>query len=631
MPAVVLPAEEQAAVPRPCLKRKRESDVFDDASPESFSETMFRTYVENALDQLERQQNTDAINSINPERLGPTQQLYLVRALTAHITRLDMNACSSLVSGILKMPWAGRDAQFSAAYGRFLTVLVSAIPRWSVEVSNRVIADFTLRDAEAQHAVLRFVVRLIPTISSAFPALLAKHFPHKSDTTAHMVAYIRNLLEVLEYCGELEKFVWGLIMERVVQLDVELFDEFDDASDDESDDELEGEDIDDFMSDSEDEAELEADEAGAGAEAEARNQDEDDEADSEDENDVPDVAMDMADLRLKLDTIVCMLFEHLDRKFSAQALESGDAIGLFNNLLDVFKTYVLQTHRTRSVQYLLFKVCHAHIDLLDAFLANMIELALSPDENIERRQKAMQYIASFVARARGLSRSQVVFVVSFLAGWLNRYVREREIEVDHGVGGMGRFKMLYAVSQALFYIFCFRHPLLRRTGDETTPSTSEWECDLDQVFQRLIVTKFNPLRYCKKTVVAMFARIAQRENAAYCFTIMEQNNRQRSPDGGPPSSSSHTTPASTPSVSSSLSSYFGAVSSMWAKSPEFVAIEGYFPFDPLLLKRARQRVAPFYVEWDDVAGDDSGSDYSGDDDNSDIESDMDSENDSDDE
>jgi RNA polymerase I-specific transcription initiation factor RRN3 len=597
----------------PTLKKVR----IDTSEEIIVSGNMFKSYIQNALDQLDNH-NPGPLNSLasrlalpstSQDALTTQQLMFMLSALTSEVSRLDSQACDPISESILKLQWVQRGPDFEALFVRFLGVLISGIPKWWSRVANKVIAEFTQLKTDSHHSVLRHILRLIPTSSSAFQSIFIKHFPHKSSKVKPTVAYIKNLLVCSEYVRELERGVWSLIFERLVELDVELYEDFDDDNEDENDEEDEEDD------DEDEDDELE-NQDGIKAEESNGDNDDEDEFDGSDEEITQhelgdDATQEMQLITRKLDIILSILFEYLDERINPQTLENGDGISLFTILLEEFKAFVLPTHRTRSIQYLIFRVCHSHPDLLDAFLASMTELALSPTEHVERRQKAMQYISSFVARAKGLTKTQIVFVVSILTAWLDRYITEREVEVDYAMGGMGRFKMFFSVSQTLFYIFCFRHQMLEKEGG--------WECDLDKLFQRLIITKFNPLRYCKRTVVAMFARIAQKKDAAYCFTIMEQNRL-----GGFRSSAS-TTPSTTP-YSSMTSSYFGPTSTFWAKNQEFAALEGYFPFDPLVLKRAGKYIRDYYVEWDDISEEfeDSGSeDYEEEDnDNSDQEVEM---------
>ena len=52
-------------------------------------------------------------------------------------------------------------------------------------------------------------------------------------------------------------------------------------------------------------------------------------------------------------------------------------------------------------------------------------------------------------------------------------------------------------------------------------------CDLDKFFQRAILTKFNPLKFCDETVVYIFAKLATKLNVCYCYSIIEHNKRER--------------------------------------------------------------------------------------------------------
>ena len=51
----------------------------------------------------------------------------------------------------------------------------------------------------------------------------------------------------------------------------------------------------------------------------------------------------------------------------------------------------------------------------------------------------------------------------------------------------------------------------------TSTTENDWECDLDKFFQRAILTKFNPLKFCDETVVYIFAKLATKLNVCYCY------------------------------------------------------------------------------------------------------------------
>ena len=167
--------------------------------------------------------------------------------------------------------------------------------------------------------------------------------------------------------------------------------------------------------------------------------------------------------------------------------------------------------------------------------------------------------------------------------WLNRYVQERECEISDyednktgskSVGGMERFKLFYAAFQVLIYVFCFRHQMLLN-------SSGEWECEIDQFFQRVIVTKFNPLKYCDETVVFIFAKIATKMNVCYCYSIIEHNKRERM------------------LLTRGKNNLPSAVYNFKLKQ-EFLDLEAYFPFDPIVLPNSKEIISANYIEWAEV-------------------------------
>lgn len=588
------------------------------------------------------------------------------------------------------------DSTFINAYIRFLTVLVSGVPRWWFDITQKMIRSFlTEENTSPQHIVIRHILKLMPTAVSSLQSIITNNFPHKNETKEITVNYVENLLKIIDYSPESRSSIWSLIFERILQQDVELQDMIDsDDEEEEEDDEDQDDDEDDSSDDDSDEdsddgsltpthaensnnltgrikieSEGVADVANMiqsnvdSKEVETVNgqqqqqqhhhqsdpEDEDEEEDglhgmetlfdNDEFNYDVDGGINYFRLRNTLDSLITLLFEYIEKRLTSETIleENGPAQVLFTILLSNFQNYILPTHRTRCVQFIIFRAAHAHPALLDAFLVSLIDIALSPIENMDRRLKAVEYISSFIARARGLSRTKVLFVVSIFADWLKRYVEEREHEVDedNGALGMGRFKIFYAVTQALMYMFCFHHEIMRanynpslkasskRAADNTqrrndlingslhadheqeeilslkTSADSEWECNLDRLFQRLIVSKFNPLKYCSDSVVSKFAQIALHENLAYCFTIMEQNRLGRHRTASASISSSRS--ASGQGTTSQSSSMFKL-----NLNKQFVMLDAVFPFDPLHLPVAKKMVDDIYNEW--VSTEDSDSD-----------------------
>lgn len=510
--------------------------------------------------------------------------IVVLKSLTVNIARLEL--ASSLIAGILQYPWlqvaqaAVAEQQVSLemtafvdAYAQFLTVLVSSFPRFLNDVLYKLVREFPTVSADVaalypHHRLLKRFVTYFPTCISSVPRMLSKNSPHHlSSLPADVTNFVYNSMRLLDYCPDLQYNVWQMVMELCISLDVDLQNELDDLDDDAIEELING-----------DEEEIEAPDATDAPEEEGEVYE-------------PSSTASIKTMVSKLDGVLDLLLQTTEPAFSEEEIAQGNGVTLFNTLSLLFKTHVLPTHFTKLIQFLLFHVSQYQPEFADSFLVLLIDVAFSTSETIEKRLKALQYLSSYIARAQNLTRHQVVFIVSYLMGWINKYITEREHEVfefsDSSSGGMERFKMFYATFQALLYVFCFRHYQLKKND-----SDSEWECDIDKFFQRVIITKFNPLKYCDETVVYIFAKLATKLNVCYCYSIIEHNKRERMIQGNL-------------NMPSNVGNF--------RHKQEFLDLEAYFPFDPLVLPASKKIISQNYVEWslvnpvDDDEDEDSGS------------------------
>lgn len=574
-------------------KIDRNNDVQNN---KEFSMTLYRNFVRNALEDLEKNDTSQietlanqlALPASSPDKISPENFNILLRILSNNINRVDNHHCITLIQSIINYDkWWELPSTTLSSYIFFIRILCSSLPKWWQDLSLILISNFTLSMSKTttHHEMLKYFLKAIPSSTSFIDSYIAKFFPNKNDSKKNLVNYVSNVLRLTEYCSELRFQSWSLVIEKVISIDVELqneLDELDDDIEDDIDDELDSE-------DSEDENMHEEEDQGQNGKNDdpiGFIPDEDDDMEGDEEYNV-EVSQNIKELSSKLDAILSLITKQLSCSLTAESIENGDGVSIFNTLTSLFKTHILPTYYTKSIQYIMFHVSQQQLELMDAFLVTLIDISFSPNENAEKKVKSLQYIGSFIARAKKLSKTQIIFVASYLTSWLNRYVLEREDEVDQS-GGMERFKHFYAAFQALCYIFCFRHSLFR-DGDS-------WECEIDKFFQRMVISKFNPLKFCNENVMMMFARIAQHEGVVYCFSIIENNNNERlrgimgKADSNMPSSASSTGTSSTSSWS-------------LVARQQFIDLQSYFPYDPLFLKNYKRMMRDYYIEWSDVSGD----------------------------
>lgn len=160
-------------------------------------------------------------------------------ALTSVVSKLDQSH-EPLVETILSVPWATTEDAFVHAYLRFVGALVSARTEWLKVVLDKCVRGFKYRSAytlaspaalphltrrliyDRIHDLLRLLLALVPTLSPSLAPVLALHFPSKREPRPAQICYIDNLLHLTEYCTALCEDVLTLVVERALNIDVEI-------------------------------------------------------------------------------------------------------------------------------------------------------------------------------------------------------------------------------------------------------------------------------------------------------------------------------------------------------------------------------------------------------------------------
>lgn len=537
-----------------------------------------------------------SLPSKSSEKISNEHLNILLDTLSNNIARLDTSRGNTIIQSLITLEkWWDLPTLTLNKYIFFIRILCSSIPKWWQDVSMNLISNFTLPDSKTSyhHGLLKYFCTVIPSSINYIDGYLSKFFPNKNDTRKNLVNYISNILALTSYCKELRFQAWSLLIERIISIDVELQNELDELDDDIDDDEDDMDDSDDGSDDDSGEEIIEKNEINNKQSLSSTFNHDDDDDDEDQEQEVEgdeeydvEVSQNIKELASKLDAILTLISTRLGEELTPESLASGDGVVIFNTLITLFKTHILSTYYTKSIQYIMFHISQLQNELMDSFLVSLIDIAFSATETSEKKVKALQYLGSYIARAKKLSRTQIIFVASYLTTWLNRFLVEREEEIEQP-GGMDRFKHFYAAFQSLCYIFCFRHELFKDLD-------GNWECDLDKFFTRIVVSKFNPLKYCNENVMMMFARITQHEGIAYCFSIIENNNNERL--RGIIGNANNSNGISTISNS--------APSTTWclATRQQFIDLQSYFPYDPLFLKEYKIFMKEFYIEWSEVSG-----------------------------
>lgn len=185
----------------------------------------------------------------------------------------------------------------------------------------------------------------------------------------------------------------------------------------------------------------------------------------------------------------------------------------FHSLLAIFDRTILRTFKSRYTQFLIFWYTSLDPEFSDIFQGMLVDRALfenSADSTTQNntpavtRAAAASYIGSFVSRATFIDREGTRRVVAVLCEYLKAHldaVEEMLREDALGSGSVRPHTVFYAVTQAVFLIFCFRwRDLLEdEEGEEELllegPSKTgrKWISQLN-IMQRVVSSILNPLQ-----------------------------------------------------------------------------------------------------------------------------------------
>jgi RNA polymerase I-specific transcription initiation factor RRN3 len=221
----------------------------------------------------------------------------------------------------------------------------------------------------------------------------------------------------------------------------------------------------------------------------------------------------------------------------------------FQGLLSIFDRIILRTFKSRYTQFLIFWYTSLDPQFADIFQGMLVDRALlgggadpqlyggsTTTEDGDKymatpeltRAAAASYIGSFVSRATFVDREGARRVVGVLCEFLNAHLESVEQALragwaTPGVDGafplttQGQHTVFYAVTQAVFLIFCFRWRdlvdeedmgddddqlrlyldsngmIAGRTRKPISTNKGKWMPELD-ILKRVVVSVLNPLK-----------------------------------------------------------------------------------------------------------------------------------------
>ena len=172
-------------------------------------------------------------------------------------------------------------------------------------------------------------------------------------------------------------------------------------------------------------------------------------------------------------------------------------------LLSIFDRIILRTFKSRYTQFVVFWFSSLDPEFSDLFQGMLVSKALlEEDQPSVTRAAAASYIASFVSRAMFVDRDSARQVVACLCNFLNNRLEILDAVTQNGASlpGPAHHNIFYAVTQAVFLIFCFRWRDLVQDQEELDDLAAnvegihnKWMPEL-RVLKRVVQSELNPLK-----------------------------------------------------------------------------------------------------------------------------------------
>ncbi|XP_070168180.1 RNA polymerase I-specific transcription initiation factor RRN3 isoform X2 [Polyergus mexicanus] len=443
---------------------------------------------------------------------------------------------------LLRIQWTTKSLEVISAYKLFLQDLVCMQTIYIKTVINSLIQLFKSADNDPEHKpgefkdedirklnhihdILHKILDVVPMSSQVLLQSLASQFPYIAHGTYTHEIYIYALLQILNYAPQLRSDILSLIINRLAILDVNIPRK--EASDDEKDDVM-----DDCTSETVD-----------GDNPTTVN------------NDVDKIKTVLLIMHT-MDTCMELFFKYMHEFcFANGALQIESLRILYVDILRIFETIILPTHASQYVQYIMFYICSFKAIVAETFTDWLWRKVIDPNVAPVLRQSAVCYISSLLATASFISSGLVKLTMSKLITWIRNYINMQEYSkyIDDD---MKRHAVFYSVCQAFFHLFIARHK-------EFVSSKNGMLFLQELDMPRVVTCRLNPLKMCNNKIVYSFADITSTYQLAYCYTIIENNERNQLP-------------------------IFGM------KTHLPVLVSNFFPFESYTLQHSKQRIVSLF-------------------------------------
>lgn len=418
----------------------------------------------------------------------------------------------------------------------------------------RCVENAPTQGARAQAAVcdsLCMILQLHPAACGAVAKMLDQHFPkYRVDGGGPGEVYrnwTRSLLRLGTTISALTDYVLGLLIRKMIAMDVEIAK------------------VEDELEDTQGRA--------------------------------PDDKLDL--MAQILDVMMLCLFEFLEVHLSRPGNEQVTPMEgrLVASMMEVFRGTILLTHQCRFVQFLFFYMASLRPNWTEAVLSCCLTSVFSPNEPMQKRLISGAYLASFVSRASFLTPQYSLRTAQYLSQFAREQVQAVEGLVAAGSLRNRRVLFFLSIVQAMCYLLCFKAASFAREVDPASGLTALQRIlpsgtgDAD-AFTPVLESACRPITLINVNVARQLCRTIR----CSCPSLAQQLKQQLA---------WHHQTARARCNSADTELEAATADDEPEEAAPLPGLELFFPFDPYRLRNSHVFVSDIYAEWEEEDGESS--------------------------
>ncbi|KAK6056477.1 RNA polymerase I specific transcription initiation factor RRN3 [Cooperia oncophora] len=350
------------------------------------------------------------------------------------------------------------------------------------------------------HRVIAQILKCFPMSNKILLKALRVGVPHFSHDSWRFTGYMRNVIQSLEYVGNIRAEVWDLIIDQMIMCDNML------SKSEYRNDKKGAVDtsIFDMVREAYQEQKIRPRQRKIHV---SKDEDQQQEADN-DEGDT------MAKLDVGEYSTISLHYSCLDTNWlRLGSAAKGDEV--FSILLSILESRMLLSVHVRYTPFIWLYLCsldESYATRTLEFLWSVIVRPQVAQSDVAKGHGAAAYLAAFLARAKYLDLQLAMKWMSRIVGWCIQYLDNCGVTNKQLLPGVIRHGTFYTLCQAFFIIFSFRYKEMVRSGD--IEEIGRWGLG------RIVHSPLDPLKYVVRPVALCFAAISRSLQLVYCNHLL---------------------------------------------------------------------------------------------------------------